>query len=345
MSTKTLTMLVALAATLVAGSEDQYAAEGRIPITGPTTIQARGSYVVTRNISGTGPLLVFAADGIDVDLNGFTLEETSLTHSVIEVTGAKRGAIHDGTLVGGFNGVSLLNAHNSRLTNLTVLSSVQDGISILGTHDFAVVGCRIDDSGERGIIVASQQERGFGLIVGNTIRRSLFEAILVSDLVAGVIESNVIRDCGRIGIYGISSDALVIGSNVIQSSGTYGMAIESSGGSRIVDNSVRDADYLGLQIGDACDGNYVGRNLVTSSANIGLGISGDRTYIVENWLLENTFEGLKITGAQGSVYRENTARGNTASPATCSGAGATTDFCNAGTQSTSLGDNYLPARQ
>ncbi|MFN7965406.1 MAG: hypothetical protein U0V87_06950 [Acidobacteriota bacterium] len=113
MSIKTLTMLAALTATLVAGSEDQYAAEGRVPIAGPTTIQSRGSYVVTRNISGTGPLLVLAADGIDVDLNGFTLEETSLTHSVIEVAGVKRSAVHDGTLVGGFNGVSLSGAHNS----------------------------------------------------------------------------------------------------------------------------------------------------------------------------------------------------------------------------------------
>lgn len=339
-----LRTLTLLAASAVGSVSLQEAAEGRVPITGPTTITARGQYVVTQNITGSGTLITISADDVDVDLNGFTLEETSLLSPVINGSYAERLSIHDGSLVGGRTGVTLTRGHNSRLTNLTVLSSAENGISVTATHDFTIEGCLIEEPGAIGISIASQTERGFGVIKHNTILRANFEGILVSDMVAGVIESNVIRGGSRSGLFVLSGDALLVRDNIVDGSAGYGLHVDNSSGSSIVENSARGTSSAGVVIGAESDGNYVGRNLVSDSSSQGLTVTGSHTYVVENWLLGNTSWGLNFNASQ-SVYRENTSRGNTGTAAACLGAGGTTDFCDSGIQNTTAGDNYLPARQ
>jgi hypothetical protein len=299
---------------------------------------------VTQNITASGTVITISADDVDVDLNGFTLEETSLLSPVINGYYAERSSIHDGNLIGGRTGVTLIRGHNSRLTNLTVLSSADNGISVTATHDFTIEGCLIEEPGAIGISIASQTERGFGVIKRNTILGANFEGILVSDMVAGVIETNVIRGSGRGGLFVLSGDALLVRDNIVDGSAVYGLNVDNSSGSSIVENNVRDTSSAGVVIGSESDGNYVGRNLVSDSSSQGLTVTGSHAYVVENWLLGNASWGLKISASQ-CVYRENTSRGNTGTAAACLGAGGTTDFCDSGTQNTTVGDNYLPAQQ
>src|SRR5262249_27702859 len=63
------------------------AAEGRIPIFGPTTISADGKYIVTRNF-GPAPtaLITVLSSNVDIDLNGFVLDNGATPSPAISIS-------------------------------------------------------------------------------------------------------------------------------------------------------------------------------------------------------------------------------------------------------------------
>jgi len=82
---------VCLALLLAVTAIPALGAEGRIPVWQyPTSISAPGKYIVTRDIVGGGgiPIITIASSDVDLDINGFTLDQTAAGGApVIEIIG------------------------------------------------------------------------------------------------------------------------------------------------------------------------------------------------------------------------------------------------------------------
>jgi hypothetical protein len=90
------------------------AAEGAAPIWQPTTITQPGKYILTRNVnaSSVAPVITIAASNVDLDLNGFTITQTTNDSVVIRADDVNGLSIHSGTITGNggrFRGIVLSN--------------------------------------------------------------------------------------------------------------------------------------------------------------------------------------------------------------------------------------------
>lgn len=129
------------------------AAIGRTPLvpgTGTIIIAAPGSYVLTGPLTRSGACLQINVGGVDIDLNGYTLENTNVTSNTIGVSGAAVNVhVHNGTVIGGLRGVLAgASTHGLRLSNLNFYNAKISGIA-LGTGSIGnrIENCRIMDTG------------------------------------------------------------------------------------------------------------------------------------------------------------------------------------------------------
>lgn len=129
------------------------AAIGRTPLvpgTGVINITAPGSYVLTGPLTRNGVCLQITVGGVDVDLNGYTLENTSVTTNTIGISAlAENVHIHNGSVIGGLRGVLAgASTHGLRLSNLNFYNAKISGIG-LGSSSIGnrIENCRILDTG------------------------------------------------------------------------------------------------------------------------------------------------------------------------------------------------------
>jgi hypothetical protein len=147
-----------------------YADEGKIDITGPTTITAPGSYILINDVVGTFGGIQIDSSNVKLDLNGFTVSHTSANigdgisiypgRKNIEVTnGAITGFTRHGIFVPGKSATP----RNIKISDLRISDNVIDGISLEGNPGFIVEDCVIS-GGAIGIYTFAA-----GLILNNVI--------------------------------------------------------------------------------------------------------------------------------------------------------------------------------
>ena len=149
--------------------------EARTPIsTTPFTITNSGSYYLTKNLAVTsGHAIVIAADGVTLDLNGFTLSSTeaSPSGSGILISGTRRniqignGHIQGNVTVSGGNysgsgfgsGISYSGPGfaNVRVTGLNVSGCLYDGINLGQGDSVRVEWCTVRTAGNYGIVATA----------------------------------------------------------------------------------------------------------------------------------------------------------------------------------------------
>lgn len=165
---KTKIKLILLGSLLLSASA--YADEGKIDITGPTTISAPGSYILVNDVVGTFTGIYIDSSNVKLDLNGFTVSHTGANigdgiailpaHKNIEVTnGAITGHTRHGIFVPGKSG----SARNIKLSNLRISDNAISGISMEGNPGYIIDDCVIS-GGALGIYTF-----GAGLILNNVI--------------------------------------------------------------------------------------------------------------------------------------------------------------------------------
>ena len=121
--------------------------EGRIDITGPTTISAPGSYILVNDVAATFTGIYIDSSNVKLDLNGFTVSggrEDGITilpgHKNIEVTnGAITGFGRHGVFAPGKSATP----RNIKLSNLRISDNVITAISLEGNPGFIVGDCAI----------------------------------------------------------------------------------------------------------------------------------------------------------------------------------------------------------
>lgn len=112
--------------------------DGRIAIPGgtaPVTISQPGSYVLTGNLtlSTNVTALIISADGVTLDLNGYTIANTGNTGGGVFASGRSRLIVRNGTLAGHATGINFANVGNVLLEDLVVVQCRTRGIDVQGT--------------------------------------------------------------------------------------------------------------------------------------------------------------------------------------------------------------------
>ena len=152
--------------------------EPRVPIsTAPFTISQPGSYYLTTNLTVSGGnAITIAANGVTLDLNGFTIASTTNPASGIAVLisgGLRNIAIQNGHIQGGVtnNGSGVFSGpgfgygiyiyysgsapENVRVSGVSVSGCLYDGIYVGDSGSTAVENCVVRTVGGRGIFAST----------------------------------------------------------------------------------------------------------------------------------------------------------------------------------------------
>ncbi len=116
--------------------------DGRIPITGPTTISAPGSYVLVNDISaGAAPALTITASNVCIDLNGYRIAQTASTNLCISITAdVSNLTIRNGAIIGGASAILCTAAVNGALfEDLRIQAPRYSGIALSSTSNRGIV--------------------------------------------------------------------------------------------------------------------------------------------------------------------------------------------------------------
>ncbi len=325
------------------------AGEGRQPIYQPTTINAPGKYVVTRNISAAGmgvPVIDIRSGDVDVDLNGFTLTGDALFPVVLALK-VDNVTVRNGTVKDGETGVRFKGDPDDPPYRKAVAEDINAiggtwGIWLSDYTDFAVRRNNVTSTGGDAILVQGHQTATtMGTIEHNRVFDIDDPGIVVTrGSSVGILNNRVEDLTDGPGIhYGNGSGGLIAGNTVlITGAGGHGIEVYDSQGCKVADNVVREAAGNGIYVwpGNAND-NLVIENVVSASGGDGLRVEGQLNHIECNVLNSNTGYGLYMTVASGmNTFGRNTTRGN-AGPA-C----GNPDFCNLGGGNASFGDNLIP---
>ncbi|HPR65390.1 MAG TPA: right-handed parallel beta-helix repeat-containing protein [Thermoanaerobaculia bacterium] len=246
---------------LFAGS--MFADEGRIPLYQSGTISASGSYVVTRDITSSGTVFWISADNVTLDLNGFTLTNSTTSNGVVSISSGKKNIrIEDGTLVGGASGIYHL-AFDTDFCSITVdnldIATTETGISVQNLERINIYRTRI-----RPVTAANLTGYGISLlcpecdfvanIEDNSVRNAGLSGIYADGMAAGRIVANQIKwfNTNWSGI-AVMSNVVVVGSIVISENsvfnngGGFGIAVNTHGGNLISRNTIQGTNY-GIQV-------------------------------------------------------------------------------------------------
>jgi len=210
------------------------AAGGRIPIYEvPTTIDAPGSYYLTRDLSGSPAqaLITVAAVNVTIDLAGHTLEHQGNAHSVIGSSGAPTNVeIFGGRIVGGLHGVHLFNvagpSFDVRLHDLMINGASDAGIFVEGGFEVAIPSqaviehVQMADVGGNGIVLYAVD--------------------------AGRVTHNTVRDAGGSGIHVDNSYGVFVGHNTSSGNSGNGILIETSTSVVVEENQLTRNDAFAL---------------------------------------------------------------------------------------------------
>lgn len=280
----TIALMITLLAPLAVRAD-----EGRIPIHASTSITQPGTYVVTRDFTGTIAVLT---SGVTLDLGGHTITGPAGQAVVGIASAATRIGIRNGTLLNGGIGIYQTPSSGTVLSieDVAVNGPTTAGIYVAGAISRVVIARSRVTSTESGIVVAGTAG-----------------SVSVAEIDDAVVQ-NVTADA--IQITGVS--ARVRGC-VVRSFGTpwSGIAIGNSSGALVTDNQVVGPGYKGIFLASTSAGALVRGNVVTGAGEHGIVAQGSRHVIERNQVEGSVGCGLSFASGTGSAYRENMLRGNT----------------------------------
>lgn len=366
---RTMNRLAVVLASSLAGivSFPALAAEGRIPIpftsppTTPIVIGTPGHYILTRDLSPTGPgptidISVAGVGGdVDLDLNGFVARGNA-GQAVVRVTvvggATSEVTIHDGALQDGANSIIVSGAARSVIVErIRSGNATGPAMQIFDVLNTVIRDCVITDAGNTAVYVANfAGVNTQATIEGNLIRSTPLGIVVGGTVTAAILNNRVELITGGIfgGGTGISVGGLgcLISENTIRqvsapgAAGTNAHGIAVSGnGCKVFDNTITGATGNGIDV--MSSGALVWKNVIRETA-IGIRVVGDFNQIEGNVMAANGCGLVFLLGADQNVYRENMARGSTGGPACAGGPPCVPNFLNSGAGNSTPGDNFIP---
>jgi hypothetical protein len=240
--------------------------EPRTPITNTTgvVISTSGSYYLTANITVTsGSAIAITANGVTLDLNGFTLSSTSATASagIRLATGLADIAILNGHITGnviyssgiysgggfsdGIDHSNPVQPFNVRVANVSISGCQSSGIN-LGTNNSTVVdSCSVNTVGAYGILSSTVTHSTAYQCGGAAIAANIAsDCYGYSTGGAGLVASFTANNCS-----GISSTDTADGLDANTANNCYGITGNSTNGTgnglsvNVANNCYGDSSY------------------------------------------------------------------------------------------------------
>jgi parallel beta-helix repeat protein len=329
------------------------AAEGRTPIFAPTTITADGKYIVTRNI-GPAPtaLITVLSTNVDIDLNGFVLDNGPTPAPVISIAlagGVEQITVRNGSLKGGSAGIDAsVPATKAVFEDLKIQGPGGSGIHLLDPSSFAIRRNLVTASLGIGILIDGAATAHSGTIEGNVVRDAAGGILVFNGSSVALLGNRVEGGAGN-GIALVSGDGCLLSENTIERVTGTGIDLSNSIGNKLYDNVVREAKFHGIHLDPASNDNLVVMNSATDGGfglpgGHGLFVEGRQNQIDRNILNSNSGFGLRFAAPSASnTFGRNMARGNLGLAAgPCASGLFPPNSCNDGAVNSTFGDNLIP---
>lgn len=269
------------------------AVNGDIPIFQATTITQPGRYVVTRDITTQGNVIVIQAGGVTLDLNGHTIKSVAGSGVVLDIPGQAGiivpcDIVANGRIVGGDTGIKVVNLPAVTpliVDKVGIVMPMFDCIDVPGTARLNVRGSWLRECGRNGIRMIGNGTGGLE------------------------VEDTVITDVQGSGIFASATEGVTVRASTIRRFGLDTSA--DSGGVRVI-----SPGKLGLSVLDSvlCDGSARGAGLllemagstapvsITGNQIAGNGLSGidlrqGTARITGNTISANLAEGIRVDSA------------------------------------------------
>ena len=182
----------------------------------PTTITVHGSYELQDNLDAIGDCIIVQADGVTIDLGGFTIHGNGTGSAVVDrpqpAAGPIRGTtVRNGTVTKFFNGLSLDRG------------VIQDVHSI----DNANVGIAMESGLVRNcFVMGNVNNHGIsvfgGVVEGNFVSKNL--SGIVSGNGGALIRGNSVTFNSNAGILTLEGNSII--DNTVLQNGTFGIHVE-----------------------------------------------------------------------------------------------------------------------
>ena len=286
------------------GTSAARAAEGRILISGPTSINVSGSYLLTQNItSGSGPAITINADNVTLDLGGHEITLTDASTYAIDTNGHDAITIRNGRITSTGGGIRLTKIKGVFAVERVFITmngsnpNAKWGISVTGDCTQGRASVRLTDNIIRGVFggnpTASYHGIGLGCvqgcIVANNQIHDTYYSIYMSDYATCIVSGNR-----------LSQNAQGI------------LALNGIGGLFFDNNVAASAQNAGLDIGfssSPSNENYLLWNVVKNGAE-GILIHGNRNAL--SWNSTTGLDtGIHISTGANNIYSHNRSLGNT----------------------------------
>jgi hypothetical protein len=292
--------------------------EGRIPLWDAGILFAPGEYVLTRDIVTDGQITI-RADGVVLDLNGHTLETTTLASAIVVNTSAIGGPLERGVTIrngrikgGGFAGIRVHAPAGGRvrIENVEIVGSSQYGIHLRDLDEFTVRNCRIRSVGYQAISyqLADTTGLGRGVVAGNLVVDAGDAGISVSGVSGAQVHANVVLGAGGMGI-AVAGDGNRISDNAIHDAGrtiTASALVVRGLANRVESNIASGSSEMGIDVLPDSPRTVLRKNVVTGNANHGISVSGNHGFVEDNLATANGGYGLYADMMAGLVvYRGN----------------------------------------
>ncbi len=298
--------------------------EGRIPIFGPTTITAPGSYVVTRDFNVTsGDGITISASNVTLDLNEHTVDCTATSGACVRLTGgASSIRIRNGRLSGGGFGIYSSFAGNSLVMTIERVEITNQGTGVEGIRIDNPKVIEILESIIRiptGIATAVNIYNGpfTGRLVDNTIENTGTDAILLVGCENMDVRGNTVYHTGGgLGISVQCAGARIVGNSLYGFvSGSGAIEIRgpgASGGANLVlDNTIRYFSQ-GITLRSTWGNRLAGNTVQGVGSGNALEVVSSGDNLIEDNQLGNFGCGIRFTTAPPTnAYRNNFLRTNT----------------------------------
>ena len=239
---------------------------------------------LTASLTGCSTGLVVGADGITIDLNGFSIEGVGADGSVgIEANGRSGVAVRSGKVRGFATGVRYVSTVRSTISGLTIRDTV-NGIFVghsfvLPSIDANVVSWNIVKGGETGITSFGQGDQTLWNKVVGASRNGIFVRGSITLGIASLVANNRVSE-GEVGIFQFDCTADLV-ENTITDNRSDGVRQWDSH-STLVDNRVTHNGGNGI-IGADTHALYR-QNVTNSNAGHGLffnDVFGDHGHFME----------------------------------------------------------------
>jgi len=288
---------------------------------------------LTSDLSGSGSGLIVGADGITIDLNGYSLTMTGGSGWGIDNTGGYDNVtVKNGTIEGFNEGVRAIDADGLELRDLEVIgasgsSATTGAIHILGGQDVTIMNSSVTvtaaNLGPHAIRLDSVEDVLVNEvdIAGGFIGVSFFSVGGAGDPTTGRVQNCTMDGCYSSAVLlGSTNDAKVLNNEMsgcsvgmqvyfltnelsgIQISGNYihdnagGIATQNITDSSITGNYVQDNTFYGINLNAGTEACRVAGNTITGNGFRGLVLTNgaNDNRITDNEVSDNGLEGITL---------------------------------------------------